>query len=124
MSDKSNLPKMHKLIKNLLQNSVTLSSWLLYNFSEKNTVRDYLLECPVMDMKYMVGGILKVAINTVCKDKQSEPMDETQLQALSNSVKEIDLLDLMDNNNTDQKKNEFEDFTEDDIIKKFVITIL
>lgn len=73
MTDKSNLPKMHKLISKLLAGSVKLSVWLIDNMTEKNAIRDFLVDCPVMDMKYMTCGLIKVALQTICANKTPEP---------------------------------------------------
>lgn len=55
------LPK----VKKLLSENVPASSWLLSNFTHKKTVSEFLLDCPVADMRRFIVGIVSTALRCV-----------------------------------------------------------
>ena len=66
--------------------SETLCLWLIDNMTEKNAIRDFLVECPVMDMKYMTCGLIKTAITKICQNRPALPLTEAQFSELATSL--------------------------------------
>ena len=54
-----------KLIRNALKNSTPLSLWLLETFSSQELLIEFLIDCPIPDMKRFVGGLLRTAMRKV-----------------------------------------------------------
>jgi hypothetical protein len=67
-----------KLIRNALQKSVSLSVWLLETFSNQDLIKEFLIDCPIPDMKRFVAGLLKTAMHTVYKHEEIALLDYCQ----------------------------------------------
>ncbi len=52
-------------VQRALGRSVGLSIWLLENFSQRNIVREFLLDCPVAHPRFFAVGMLTAACRTV-----------------------------------------------------------
>ena len=40
-----------------------------------DAIKGFLLDCPVMDMKYMVSGMITSALTTLLTDQKAEKVD-------------------------------------------------
>jgi hypothetical protein len=121
LTDKSQLPRMHKLVKSMMAKSETLCLWLIDNMTEKNAIRDFLVECPVMDMKYMTCGLIKTAITKICEGKPASSLTEAQFEALAKSLNSPkDLLATSEQNPTLVN----EQLDRDLVVQKFVAVAL
>ena len=52
LNEKKLLPKFHTILKGLYKKSYKLSLWLIDNFNLVSAIREFLIDCPVLDMKY------------------------------------------------------------------------
>jgi hypothetical protein len=59
-----------QIIREALKKNVALSVWLLETFSNQDLIKEFLIDCPIPDMKRFVGGLLKTAMNTVYKHEE------------------------------------------------------
>jgi hypothetical protein len=53
-----------KMIRSALKSSMSLSLWLLETFSNQDLLKEFLIDCPIPDMKRFVGGLLRTAMMT------------------------------------------------------------
>ena len=65
--ERKTVPHFINLIKNALKKNVTLSVWLLETFANQGLIKEFLIDCPIPDMKRFVAGLLKTAMQTVYK---------------------------------------------------------
>ena len=56
-----------ELIRAVLKKDVSLSIWLLEAFSNQDLIKEFLIDCPIPDMKRFIAGLLKTAMNTIYK---------------------------------------------------------
>ena len=130
-ADKTNLSRIHKLVKELLKKSEKLSLWLVYNMSEVNAIKEYLIGCPLSDIKYMVVGVLNTALKKICKNKKCESFTTKQIESLANSYTKNEVENKKNDKGKIQKKDsdiiEFENKIFDNwekIIQDFIMIIL
>lgn len=64
------VPSYMQIIKEALRKNVSLAVWLLESFSNQDLIREFLIDCPIPDMKRFVAGLLKTAMNTVYRYEQ------------------------------------------------------
>ena len=76
-----------KLIRNALKNSIPLSLWLLETFSSQELLIEFLIDCPIPDMKRFVGGLLRTAMRKVY---------EVESQQIKKYCSEIELTGFID----------------------------
>ncbi len=63
------------LIRQGLEKNVSLSIWLLEAFSNQDLIKEFLIDCPVPDMKRFAAGLLKTAMRTVYKYEENAILD-------------------------------------------------
>jgi len=61
------VPYFMQIIREALKKNVSLSLWLLESFNNQDIIKEFLIDCPVTDMKRFVAGLLKTAMQTVYK---------------------------------------------------------
>ena len=61
------LRQMETEFREALKKNVSLSVWLLESFVNQNLIKEFLIVCPIPDMKRFVAGLLKTAMQTVYK---------------------------------------------------------
>lgn len=54
-----------ELIRAALKKNVSLSIWLLEAFSNQDLIKEFLIDCPIPDMKRFIAGLLKTAMQNV-----------------------------------------------------------
>jgi len=70
-SDRSTVLPIYILnLKSVFSKNIDLSKWFLTQFYNDEVLKEFLLDCPIKDMKYVVAGLLKCAIDSVAKEEQ------------------------------------------------------
>lgn len=69
--ERDHLPKNLKLAKELLAKSYELSSWLIFQVSFVEIIKEFLVECAVDDMKYLFSGVIRVAFAAISEKDDS-----------------------------------------------------
>ena len=77
-----------ELIRAALKKDVSLSVWLLEAFSNQDSIKEFLIDCPIPDMKRFIAGLLKTAMNTVYKFE--EPQIQEYISILDNNSGIVD----------------------------------
>ena len=65
--ERKSIPQLMVIIREALKKNVSLSVWLLESFVNQNLIKEFLIDCPIPDMKRFVAGLLKTAMQTVYK---------------------------------------------------------
>lgn len=65
--ERKSIPALMAIIREALKKNVLLSVWLLESFVNQNLIKEFLIDCPIPDMKRFVAGLLKTAMQTVYK---------------------------------------------------------
>eukprot|EP01016_Furgasonia_blochmanni_P013485 TRINITY_DN1689_c0_g1_i14.p1 TRINITY_DN1689_c0_g1~~TRINITY_DN1689_c0_g1_i14.p1 ORF type:complete len:603 (+),score=142.15 TRINITY_DN1689_c0_g1_i14:66-1874(+) len=58
------LPRFLKTIKHILTLSSQVSCWLLNVFTNPDVIKEFLVDCPIADMRYFVYGVLRYAFKS------------------------------------------------------------
>ena len=69
-----------QMIREALKKNVALSVWLLESFNNQDIIKEFLIDCPITDMKRFVSGLLKTAMQTVYK------FEEQSIEAYTISI--------------------------------------
>lgn len=80
--ERSRIPKFLKEFKALFKASPPLSTWLVKCFVYPDILKEFLIDCPILDMKYFVVGLLRVALKnayTECKDLSPAEFEQSVL---------------------------------------------
>ena len=80
--ERSRIPKFLKEFKKLFRASPPLSTWLVKCFIYPEILKEFLVDCPIPDMKYFVVGLLKVALRNAyieCKDMSLADFEKSTL---------------------------------------------
>lgn len=59
-----------KVIREALLKNISLCLWLLETFTNQDLIKEFLIDCPVPDMKRFVAGLLKTAMIKVYKHEE------------------------------------------------------
>lgn len=62
-------------IREALKLNVALSVWLIESFNNQDLIKEFLIDCPITDMKRFVAGLLKTAMQTVYKYEEEAIMN-------------------------------------------------
>ena len=65
---KQKIPEIYKMLLNDLRHSVESAIYLLKNFMNREVVLEFLVQCPIKDMIYVVFGLVKNALKTILAD--------------------------------------------------------
>ena len=74
------VPFFMQMIREALKKNVALSVWLLESFNNQDIIKEFLIDCPITDMKRFVSGLLKTAMQTVYK------FEEQSIEAYTISI--------------------------------------
>ena len=64
------LPDLLMKTKDLITNNIFVSYWLLETFSSMHMIEEFLLDCPVVDMRRFVVGLLRKALRELYLPEQ------------------------------------------------------
>ncbi len=73
-----------KMIRESLNKSVNLCIWLLESFSNQDLIKEFLIDCPIPDMKRFVAGLLRTAMKKVYKHEEAAII--TYIQSLDTNI--------------------------------------
>lgn len=59
LQNRDKLPKFVELIKNAMEKNVKIAQWILKQFIYQESLKEFLVECPILDMKYVIFGIIR-----------------------------------------------------------------
>jgi hypothetical protein len=59
-----------RVIRQALKKNVGLSIWLLETFTNQDLIKEFLIDCPIPDMKRFVAGLLRTAMVKVYKHEE------------------------------------------------------
>jgi len=59
------VPQYIQIIREALIKNIPLSIWLIESFSNQDLIKEFLIDCPIPDMKRFVAGLLKTAMQAI-----------------------------------------------------------
>jgi hypothetical protein len=68
--ERKTVPSFMHIIRMSLEKNVALSVWLLESFANQELIKEFLIDCPIPDMKRFVSGLLQTAMQTVYKHEE------------------------------------------------------
>ncbi len=84
------IPPFLKLLKGVFRVSTQLCEWFLEGFVHKNIIREFLVNCPIKDMKYFVFGLIKIALNNCfaqfTEENEAEFNESTMCQFINSVI--------------------------------------
>ena len=81
-NDRSKLPRFLRELKNVFKLCIKLCSWFVECFTYPDIVKEFLVDCPIKDMKYFVTGLLKVAIKNAYSESKELPYEEFEQSSI------------------------------------------
>ena len=61
------IPHFMKIIRQALEKNISLCVWLLETFCNQNIIKEFLIDCPISDMRRFIAGLLKTAMENLYK---------------------------------------------------------
>jgi len=99
--ERPRLPKFLKELKIIFRASTEICSWFIECFTFSEIIKEFLIDCPVKDMKYFVLGLIKISLNNVYQEQKDLSFEEFEKGILSNFINAI--LFAMHEHNTQTK---------------------
>lgn len=62
---KDKVPKFYTGLRELLSNSVEIACWFVKNIATEEFLKEFYIDCFVMDMKCLVGGLIMAAVENI-----------------------------------------------------------
>jgi len=69
--ERKSVPSFMKIIREALEKSISICVWLLETFSNQDLIKEFLIDCPIPDMKRFVAGLLNTAMVKVYKHEEA-----------------------------------------------------
>lgn len=63
--ERKSIPHFMKIIREALNLNIRLCVWFLETFSSQDIIKEFLIDCPIPDMKRFVAGLIKTAMVNV-----------------------------------------------------------
>ena len=70
--NRKELPKLLNHLRKGMKSNIYLNIWLLETFSNLDVIREFLVHCPVPDMRRFVAGIIKTAMQEIFPFERDE----------------------------------------------------
>jgi len=60
--ERKTIPQFMKIVREALKKNISLCLWLLETFSHQDLIKEFLIDCPIIDMKRFVAGLINTAL--------------------------------------------------------------
>lgn len=103
--ERDKLPRFLKTLKKIASMSYEISNWFIGQMSNEEVLAELLIECPIKDMRYLVAGLMKTALDKVISE-QDGSWDQKTFNSKSQIVKLINSIIFLigENFSRDQRK--------------------
>jgi len=87
--ERARLPKFLKELKVIFRASPKICAWFLECFSFAEIIKEFLVDCPVKDMKYFVLGLIKISLYNVYQEQSELSLEEFEKGVLCRFINSV-----------------------------------